>query len=51
MMESIRKYIKKNTHIIKEILSHNKGSIRLSVFVLCIIFIGYIYDKNFAVLK
>ncbi|NFQ67169.1 TVP38/TMEM64 family protein, partial [Clostridium sporogenes] len=42
MLESIRKYIKKNTNIIKEILSDNKGSIILSLFFLFIIFIGYI---------
>ncbi|GAA0081778.1 TVP38/TMEM64 family protein [Clostridium sporogenes] len=51
MLESIRKYIKKNLNIIKEILSDNKGSIILSLFFLFIIFVGYIYYKNFAVLK
>ncbi|NFJ16845.1 TVP38/TMEM64 family protein, partial [Clostridium botulinum] len=51
MLESIKKYIKKNINIIKETLIGNKGSIILSLFVLFIIFIGYIYYKNFAVLK
>ncbi|NFA36463.1 TVP38/TMEM64 family protein, partial [Clostridium botulinum] len=51
MLESIKKYIKKNINIIKETLIDNKGSIILSLFVLFIIFIGYIYYKNFAVLK
>ncbi|OPD20581.1 hypothetical protein AL710_11700 [Clostridium botulinum] len=51
MLESIKKYIKKNINIIKETLIDNKGSIILSLFVLFIIFIGCIYYKNFAVLK
>ncbi|NFE75932.1 TVP38/TMEM64 family protein, partial [Clostridium botulinum] len=42
MLESIKKYIKKNINIIKETLIDNKGSIILSLSVLFIIFIGYI---------
>lgn len=51
MMKNIKKYIEKNVNIIKQLLVDNKASIIVSLFFLFIIFIGYIYFKNFTVLK